>query len=243
MTARKPSYRDSHLHKGADYDSIFRDQRDLAILWEVEQRVLRQATALVTSRLGHKPHQLDFASGSGRVLASCIPYVESSTAVDVSESMLAVARGKVPTAEFINADLTRDDVLGARKFGLITAFRFFPNAEQDLRAEVVRILRLHMEQQGLLIANNHLHQESMFERLRALLGRQSGNLVRSDEFERIFTDSGFMLVQAWGVGYLPLGHRSARPKRLVASLEWNLTRLGCLRSLARYQIYAFESVD
>lgn len=239
MTENEPNYRESHLTKGADYDAIFRDQRDLAILWEIEQRVLRQAVALATSRLGRKPRQLDFASGTGRVLATCAPYVESSTAVDVSETMMAVARDKVPTAEYVHADLTREEALGDRTFGLVTAFRFFPNAEADLRADVVRALTRHVEARGLLVVNNHLHRDSLFERMRALLGRPPGHLVSAEEFERIFTDAGFNLVRVWGVGLLPLGHRTARPRRPLQGFEWSFTRVGWLRSLARYQVYAF----
>ncbi len=239
MTANQPDYRASHLTKGVDYDAIFRDQRDLAVLWGVEQRVLRQALILATTRLHHKPHHLDFASGTGRVLAACAPYVVSSTAVDVSESMMAVARRKAPTAEFIHADLTRENVLGDRTFGFVTAFRFFPNAGGELRADVVRALAPHVESRGLLVVNNHLHEGSLFQRIRALLGRPPGHLVSAEEFARIFTDSGFTLVRVWGVGFLPLGHRTARPVRWLEGFEWWLTRLGWLRSLARYQVYAF----
>ena len=65
---------------------------------------------------------------------------KSAVGVDLSPSMLEVARKNKRSAEIIEADLTRSDVLGDRKFNLITAFRFFPNAEAELRSEAMQVL-------------------------------------------------------------------------------------------------------
>ena len=79
---------------------------------------------------------LDFACGTGRILEYFAGRVDSSTGVDVSDSMMEVAGRWPPKAELIEADLTQNDVLGDRRFNLITAFRFFPNAEPELRQAV-----------------------------------------------------------------------------------------------------------
>ncbi len=66
----------------------------------------------------------------------------SATGIDVSASMLAVARQSAPSAEIVEGDPTREDLLSERHFDLITAFRSFPNAEDPLReaAMAARVL-------------------------------------------------------------------------------------------------------
>ncbi len=98
MKDNESNYRESHLGKGMDYDAIFQEQRDLALLWDIEQRVLRQALDLTAGRLSGAMTHLDFACGTGRVLAACAPFVRSSTGVDVSERMMAVAHDKAQGA-------------------------------------------------------------------------------------------------------------------------------------------------
>src|SRR5690554_5494081 len=75
---------------------------------------------------------LDFACGSGRLIGFLRDRVGSSIGVDVSTDMLEIAKREVGDAKLIHADLTDCDVLGQEKFQLITAFRFFPNAQEEL---------------------------------------------------------------------------------------------------------------
>ena len=120
------SYRESHLHKGWGYHTTFSSLRYRATIWRLEQRLLFE---IVRDNFPTEPPRyLDFACGTGRILGHLAPYCESALGVDVSASMLDVARRKVKRAEIIEADLTRDDRLCGQEFDLITAFRFFPNA-------------------------------------------------------------------------------------------------------------------
>ena len=125
------SYRESHLQKGAEYHSSFASRPHLAITWKLERKLL---TRIVREYFPDGvPTHLDFACGTGRILGFLSPNTGSSTGVDLSASMLQVAHETLADVEIIEADLTRYDRLGCREFDLITAFRFFPNAEPSLR--------------------------------------------------------------------------------------------------------------
>ena len=138
---RKPSqhtydYRLSHRapEKGRSYDEDYARMLWLTYLWKREQRVLDGV--LKTYLPSHAIRYLDFACGTGRIAQYLDPRVAKVIAVDISESMLALARQKLPAATILNVDLTHNDILGDALFDMITAFRFFPNAQHALRTAV-----------------------------------------------------------------------------------------------------------
>src|SRR5690348_278614 len=130
-------YTDSHKARGRDYHDSFRPAVSpyRAMHWRLEQRALDGI--LRDHVVGRNIAYLDFACGTGRILAHLYQRVAVATGVDVSSSMMEVARELAPGAELIEADLTQRDVLQDRRFDLITAFRFFPNAERELRQAVI----------------------------------------------------------------------------------------------------------
>ena len=157
------SYRESHLQKGADYRESFATQPHLAMVWSLERRLL---TRIVRERFpAELPTYLDFACGTGRILGRLPQAAASSTGVDVSPSMLQVARNTLTGVELIQADLTCTDTLGDRRFDLITAFRFFPNAEAQLRQDALTAIVRHLEPDGMLIFNNHRNRASLIRRI------------------------------------------------------------------------------
>lgn len=127
------SYRDSHTEegKGAIYDEHFKTETWRKILWNQEQYVLD--SFLDTYFKNRAVNLLDFACGTGRIAGFLENRVETCTAVDVSKAMLDEAKKKLQKTKIIQADLTKNNVLEGRKFNLITAFRFFLNAEPGLQ--------------------------------------------------------------------------------------------------------------
>ena len=123
------SYRDSHLDRGTDYDEGWSTIPHRAMMWRLEQRALDS----IFARAGGRRFEdyLDFACGTGRMLGFLGKYAQSVTGVDISPSMLEVARERVPKAELICGDLTREPLLTNRQFDVISAFRFFPNATRN----------------------------------------------------------------------------------------------------------------
>lgn len=160
MEKAKISYRDSHTKqdKGIAYDEHYAILQGRKYLWNQEQFVLN--SFIETYFKDRKIRLLDFACGTGRITSFLENRVEVSIAVDVSKTMLDEARKKLKRTELLQVDLTRNNVLSGQKFNLITAFRFFPNAEPQLRIEVMRTLVSLLADDGYMLFNNHKNRNS-----------------------------------------------------------------------------------
>lgn len=195
-------YRVSHTTsgKGQSYNNNFEFMAWRRYVWHREQCVLDNA---VRTHFANKPiRHLDFACGTGRILNHLAGRAEISTGIDVSESMLELARRKVTSAEIIKADLTETDVLGDRSFNLITAFRFFPNAQPLLRKQVINCLSKHLASDGLLIFNNHQNHTSLRYQIARLRGRQ-WRTMSSREVRQLLSSTGLTIDKVFPIGVLP----------------------------------------
>ena len=145
-------YRQSHVVKGEDYDASLAATPfdDYMATWEAYW--LRHFISL------HYPRgvgrYLDFACGTGRITRVVAPLARDSIGVDVSPSMLDVARAKCPRTNFVQADLTRD-TRDIGQFDLITSFRFFGNAQDELRGAALDVIAALLRPGGHLLINNH----------------------------------------------------------------------------------------
>jgi SAM-dependent methyltransferase len=153
-------YRQSHIAKGVDYDASLAAAPfdDYMATWEGYW--LHHFIRL------HYPRgvdrYLDFACGTGRITQIVAPYAQESIGVDVSPSMLDVARAKCPHANFVQADFTRD-TRDIGQFDLITSFRFFGNAQDELRAAALDVIAALLRPGGHLFINNHRNPHSLAE--------------------------------------------------------------------------------
>jgi predicted TPR repeat methyltransferase len=151
-------YRQSHVGPESwakDYDSkLFSPGSFDAIMWEREQRLLDR---ILQEHVRCRDSYLDFACGTGRVLAHVEPHFQASVGLDISATMLAVAQQRVRAAMLVEADATRDPrVLGGQRFDFITAFRFFLNAQPALRDEAMSFLASMLKnEQSRLLFNVH----------------------------------------------------------------------------------------
>ncbi len=233
------SYRDSHREKGPEYQELFTAPHT-AMVWRMERTVLQRIVdEFLDSGIDD---YLDFACGTGRVLGFLSARARSATGVDVSESMLEVARKNAPGAELICADITRDHVLRERSFDLITAFRFFPNAEDDLRVGALRELASRLRSDGVLVFNNHINAGSLAIRLARLRGRESADpttrIMSRREVENLVAAAGLGIVREYPIASLPLSNRHMiRPVAVVESVERVLGRIPMTRSIAQNIVY------
>lgn len=237
-----PSYRESHLTKGADYDESFHAIPHRAMMWRLEQRalgsILTKQAAPVVQRY------LDFACGTGRVLAYVAPYAEQVVGVDISPAMLEVAHKHAPSAELICGDLTREPLLQGRMFDVVSAFRFFPNAEDDLRRDVITQLVRHLKPRGLLIFNNHRNPDSLIRRIDRARGRiepepLGSRLMSHEEVSRLVGHAGLRIVRVIPLGTVPVDEaRFYGPRALIESTERVLSSIPAMRPLAQNAIYA-----
>ncbi len=232
-------YTDRHKARGRDYDETFSPTVNpyRAMTWRLEQRALNE----IVRR--HPDYGeialLDFACGTGRILAHLYGQVGSITGIDVSPSMLEVARQVAPGAELIEADLTERDVLGERYFDLITAFRFFPNAEPELRRTIFRVLARHLAPRGLLVFNNHKNLGSLRGRFVRLSKREVGRgTMTPAEVEALVADAGLRILQVIPFGTVPASDKHLPlPVALLEPLERWLSRVTMLAPIAQNIVY------
>jgi ubiquinone/menaquinone biosynthesis C-methylase UbiE len=162
-----PDYRVSHAERGATYDATLASTPFDAYMasWE-RQHLTRLVPDLYP---GKQALHLDFACGTGRVAATVAPLCRSTVGVDVSASMIEVARRKLPDAEFHLCDLT-STALDIGTFDLVTAFRFFGNAQPELRDSALRAIAERLRPGGHLVINSHRNPRALY----ALFDRLAG---------------------------------------------------------------------
>jgi SAM-dependent methyltransferase len=145
---------------GAAYDRSLGNRFELA-LHELEGRELRELFRRLRDSDPHTRY-LDFACGTGRILAVFQDLIRDKVGVDTSDGQLAVARRKVPDAVLIKGNVVTDpDLLGGRRFDLITCFRLFLNLEPEYRVPILQALRGLLAPGGHLIVDNHMNRYSV----------------------------------------------------------------------------------
>jgi SAM-dependent methyltransferase len=200
------SYRVSHLgaEKARAYDDDLWDPRAAKGLdWLIEQRLL--ADVLRTCVPPGPRSTADFACGTGRVLEFLSRRYDSPVGVDISPDMLALARDRCPRATVVLGDVTANPALAPGPFDLITAFRFFLNAEPELRSAVLAWMRGALRPGGFIVANFHLNPVSLrgaYLRLR-MKSAARPPMMTLEEARRLFVAHGFTVHQILGYSFLP----------------------------------------
>ncbi|MBX7120083.1 MAG: class I SAM-dependent methyltransferase [Gemmatimonadaceae bacterium] len=207
---------DSYVHshkdpgKGKQYDSFYATDPWHVYLWGREQAVLRQ---LLRDQFGDRPIDLlDFACGTGRITSALEPHVRSAVGVDVSPSMLAQAREKLQRTELVEGNLLEGDLLAGRRFNLITAFRFFVNAEPGLRLAAIKALAPLLTEDGCLVFNNHQNLGSAYIQITKAYARLKGfkfaNTLSIAECETLCAAAGLRITRIYPVAmfHLPRLH-------------------------------------
>lgn len=219
-TTTKISYRESHKYaaKGAEYERHYETQVWEKFLWSREQEILLEI--LKRYFAGRDVHLLDFACGTGRITSLLEDRVETSTGLDVSGSMLAIARQKLKRTEIIEADITVENILKPRKFNLITAFRFFLNAEPELRSMAIKELADLLTEDGYLVFNNHHSFGSPWIKLLDARHRRKNpegifNVMSIEQMKDLAGSVGLEIVEIYPIGFfhppkVPVSYRLNR---------------------------------
>ncbi len=236
-------YRLSHAKQG--YGEHYADsyQRPYkALSFSVEKQILDAIAARLPG--GKASAYLDFASGTGRIIGHMSRYGKKCIGVDISEEMLAVARRDVPNAVFFSGDISSDSQLhaviqGNGPFDLITSFRFFLNAQHELRVAILRALAPLLSSDGTFIFNIHKNRSSifwMYRWLRNEMGRRPSESISYGYMHRILRESGFEIKRVTGYMFLPYG-LSLRMPAWWYRAELIFGRLPILRQLGHSMIY------
>ena len=237
-------YRRSHLAPGIgeSYDAAFVNDPYRHLVWGLEQRILDRI--LAEGFADRDIRHLDFACGTGRILSHVADRARVSVGVDVSQSMLAVAKRNCGRSEIRLADLTADDILGERQFNLITAFRFFPGAQPALRDEAMRVLVRHLDGDGRLVFNNHRNLASAKYRLSRLLGRGGHDGMSPAEVSGLVSGNGLEIEKSYALAFTPAtDKRLILPLALLTGLEGILSKFPPIKRWGEDMIFVCRRPD
>ena len=232
---KKGSYRDSHQHasKGIEYDEHYQSQSWQRYVWLREKEIISK---ILRKYFGNRDiHFLDFACGTGRITSFLENRVKTSTGVDLSNSMLTIARKKLKRTEIVQADITTENILKERKFNLITAFRFFANAEAELRLAAIKALADLLAEDGYLVFNNHHNIHSPWIKWAYMRHRQKNpqgiyNVMTIEDMKELVGHVGLVITEIYPVGFFH------PPKIEIPQFLFNtIENIGCrFKSFTRF---------
>jgi ubiquinone/menaquinone biosynthesis C-methylase UbiE len=227
----KVSYRESHKYeeKGAEYEAYYQNKAWQKFIWAREQQIIMKI--LEKYFTGKDVNLLDFACGTGRITELLENRVKTSTGIDVSSSMLTIASEKLKRTELIEADITVENILKPGKFNLITAFRFFLNAEPELRSAAIKALAELLDEHGYLVFNNHQNSGSPWIRLRNVHYRNKNpegiyNAMSIEQMKNLVEEAGLQIVEIYPVGFF-------NPPKIPLSFYLNFA-IDCVASRFRF---------
>jgi len=229
------SYVDSHkkADKGILYDKHYEEDPRRRFLWHREQLAL---TDLLDEFFKNREiNLLDFACGTGRIAGFLENRVAQAVGVDVSELMLDEAKRKLTRTELICADITKEDVFKGRKFNLITAFRFFLNAERALRKAALESLVPLLDENGYFVFNNHRNSTSPLVRFKYGRWRKKRNFMSMAEMSDMAGQAGLEIVKIYPIGFLPI-RRINLPGIVNSAIDNIAAKFDCLQSYSESPI-------
>jgi SAM-dependent methyltransferase len=209
-------YRTSHKDEGYgdEYNKTY-ETGYYAALWEGVEKPLLESVLRPLS--GNGRNCLDFACGTGRITRVNAMFFGRVVGVDVSETMLAAALVP-PNAHLKLIDLTAQPL--DELFDVVTAFRFFLNAEDSLRRDALKAIRRHLKPGGRLVCNIHMNATSpaglACRALNLLPGSERRNTMSIRSFRALLSETGFTAEQIIPHGFLP--RPGGRLPRLSAAM-------------------------
>jgi ubiquinone/menaquinone biosynthesis C-methylase UbiE len=247
-----------HGTSGESYDRSLANRFELAI-FKLEHVILGDLFRRLRSSDPNTVY-LDFACGTGRIISVFKDLIRTKVGVDTSEGQLAVARQKVPGAEFIRGNVVANPVLlGGRRFDLITGFRLLLNLEPENRAPILRSLRELLTSDGHLIVDNHMNRYSILG-LTALFahkvlrvpkkpgvppGRRGIISTMSEaEMRRSLAEAELRVEEVHRIFVLPgYGSFLLLPARWLVAVETLLSRVPLINRLSKNQIFVCRRAE
>ena len=181
-------------------------------MWQLQRPVLAQILEKVRHERPAPVRLLDFACGTGRVLSWLEQFVDAADGIDISESMVDLARTKCTKSKLFVGDILTQPELLQKSYDVISCFRFLLNVEPELRKRVLCRLRETLrEPDGLLLVNVHgnsrslRHPTILWRRWRGSDGKSDVmlNEMSPAESRNLLAECGFEIVRQFGFGILP----------------------------------------
>lgn len=233
------SYINSHKMpgKGVSYQASFKNQKYRRMIWKLEKIYLNEILKkyLKNTKIVH----LDFACGTGRIINFLENMTYNSIGIDVSSEMIKVAR-KTSKSLLIEGDILKTKLLENKKFNLITAFRFFPNAEEYLRKGALDKIIPHLDKDGYLVFNNHRNKDSFFEKIIRFIFKKHYRGLNIKEVNIMIKDYDLELVDIYSMGLMRDSFKKNIPTGLLFYIDLLLGKYLKLNSYGYNQIYVFK---
>jgi SAM-dependent methyltransferase len=149
---------------------------------------------------------LDFACGTGRVVSAVESMTAKSIGLDISPNMVSLARKKVRAADLRVGDILESPNIVGFHYDVITAFRFFLNAEPELRSKMMKCLSSRLRgPESRLIFNIHGNRHSMRHlgiTYRAIRGEQNSEMTFAEA--KSLAEAAGLEIESWfGFGVCP----------------------------------------
>jgi SAM-dependent methyltransferase len=249
MNRKKLKYRDSHKgrRKGIEYHNDYLTDNYKLFVWEWEKKVLLDILKKHVNKTADR--YLDFACGTGRILTHMENYFPSSIGVDVSPSMLAEAKKHSAKSELILEDITAKDIFAPDSFSVITAFRFFRYAENDLRMKVFEKLHSILKNDGVLIFNNHMNRNSITDIVKRLYQKIKGiegeaHPLSINGIKKRLDSVGFEIVDIYHYAVFPvIDDRTRMPLNLIKPFETLFSHIPIFRFISSNNIFVVKKTN
>ena len=232
-----------------DYERFYTPGTADHAIWTHERKILTDLLARYRKNWPTCDY-LDFACGTGRVIEFMESRMTTSRGIDRSSEMLRLAAPKLQRSELICTDITKSDVPEG-KYDLITAFRFFLNAEPSLRVAVIKALAARLKNaESMLVLTNHGNPFSYkgamwpIHRTRQLLvGSQPfGNYLTHKQIKHLLEESGLHIVERFGCGIISPRLFKAAPS-VADSIERRFGGGKVARAIGVNQIYVVSKTS
>jgi SAM-dependent methyltransferase len=205
-------YRTSHTSRG--YGQIYQRTYQTgyyAAQWErIEKPLLRKIFDELYDE-GNRSY-LDFACGTGRIVKVGEEFFDEVDGVDISMDMAQHAREICTRAKIIAPrDITEEPL--EKKYDVVSAFRFFLNAQPDLRREVLTAISNMQKPNGALVCNIHVNSRSILGltyRFRNWLrSEEIAATLGIEELSTLLNDMGYNVERTYRYSYWPrIGNRA-----------------------------------
>ena len=212
-------YRECHLQDNAaqGYRDVYTAGYYAAQWQQLEQPWLGRLFTELKS--GGASRMLDIACGQGRISLLGAKYFRRVCGIDISPAMLARAQqflANDPALSAANVTFEVGDVqtyIADELFDVVTAFRFFLNAEDNLRLDGLRCARRNIAPHGTFIANVHVAASSplalfygVANTAQRMLGKRSSdvrNAISLGSLRKMFAAEGFRINRVHRYSLLP----------------------------------------
>lgn len=241
--AKETDYRNLFTDKAEAYEQIVQSKH-IRLIYNLEKDIIEKIFSEINSK---EKTLMDFACGSGRWTSVLEKHFLNAAGVDVSEQMISIARKKCVNTEFIITDITSDNVDAAlkdKKFDVITAFRFYKNAQDSLRKEVTMIIPEYLKDDGLFIFDLHLNTFSIMGILASIMRFLKFSslfkipvlqirTISLGQIKKLFRDSELEVVDYYGMGVFPgRSNYTILPQKMLYKTESFFTRHKLFRNIS-----------